>query len=155
MYRVCTGYREGTGRVPAVCIFAENAPYRASKKVHAHAAPLGRLQRGRSPRSSCHRRPPPKIATSGLSSARPTAPCESSIAASSRLPRSTSVPLKADPVIPTTAPTPSRETWRVSDRRFHLEKMRHSTIARSKTKIELLHPECLSGLLKLIWKKNA
>ena len=37
MYRVPTGYpggyREGTGRVPAVCIFAENAPYRASKKV--------------------------------------------------------------------------------------------------------------------------
>ena len=35
MYRVPGGYREGTGRlpgrVPAVCIFAEIAPYRASK----------------------------------------------------------------------------------------------------------------------------
>ena len=51
MYRVPTGYREVTrrlpGRVPTVCIFAENAPYRTSQKVHAPAAPLG-LINGRS-----------------------------------------------------------------------------------------------------------
>ena len=29
----CTGYPEATHRVPAVCIFAENVLYRASKKV--------------------------------------------------------------------------------------------------------------------------
>ena len=44
MYRVPGGYREGTGRVPggyripAVCIFAENAPYRASKKLASSSA---------------------------------------------------------------------------------------------------------------------
>ena len=45
MYRVPGGYREGTGRLPrrlpgrvaAVRIFAENAPYRASKKVSARS----------------------------------------------------------------------------------------------------------------------
>ena len=42
MYRVPTGYREVTrrlpGRVPTVCIFAENAPYRTSKKVSARSS---------------------------------------------------------------------------------------------------------------------
>ena len=36
--RVPGGYREGTGRVPAVCIFAENAPYRTSQKVSARSS---------------------------------------------------------------------------------------------------------------------
>ena len=38
MYRVCTGYREGTGKVPAVCIFAENAHTAPPKKLASSSA---------------------------------------------------------------------------------------------------------------------